>query len=60
MKVELSKREIECILEIMEYGITFLITHGSGKVIKNDFGEDDKRKKVKINELEGRLKELIK
>ena len=54
MKVELSKREIECILEIMGYGITFLITHGSGKVEK-----DDKREKVNINKLEEKLKGYI-
>ena len=55
MKIELSKREIEAILEIMGYGITFLITHGSVKA-----EEDNKKEKINLNKLEDKLKGYIK
>ena len=52
MKVELSKREIEVILELMEYGSTFLFSHGGGdyKPIKKD------EERININDLKEKLK----
>ena len=55
MKVELSKREIEVILELMEAGITFLITH---QWVQSPIKKDDKEK-VNIKNLEDKLKEAI-
>ena len=55
MKIELSKREIEAILEIMEYGITFLVTHGSIKA-----EEDNKKEKSILEQLEELREEIRK
>jgi len=54
MKVELSKREIEVILDLMEAGVTFLSTHQwADKPIEKD------KKIINLNELENKLKRLI-
>jgi len=54
MKVELSKREIEVILDLMEAGVTFLITHRlADKSIKKD------KEIINLNDLENKLKEAI-
>ena len=55
MKIELSKREIEVILDLMDAGVTFLVSHQwADKPVKED------REIININELEDKLKELIK
>ena len=66
MLVELSKREIEVILELMGLGITFEITHGDPQFYecKVSDGKDiqDKQKKpekiINTNELMDRLKRV--
>lgn len=68
MKVELSKREIEVILELMELGITFEITHGNPKFIEykvsdnNEIPQQQGKAKIVINtnELKDKLKGYIK
>ena len=67
MLVELSKREIEVILELMGLGITFEITHGNPqfKELKVSDGKEipDKQKKaekiVNVNELMEKLKKSL-
>ena len=67
MLVELSKREIEVILELMGLGITYSITHGNPtfRELKVSDGKDipDKQKKaekiVNVNELMDRLKKSL-
>jgi len=55
MLIELSKREIEVILDLMESGITFLVSHTwADKPIKED------KERININELEEKLKKAIK
>jgi len=55
MKVELSKREIEVILDLMEAGVTFLVSHTwADKPVKED------RERININDLEEKLREKIK
>ena len=62
MKVELSKREIEAILEIMESGITFLTTHqwaGCSNYEKLYIDKKEKRERININDLMKKLQEAI-
>ena len=67
MLVELSKREIEVILELMGLGITFSITHGYSqfkelKVSDNQEILNEQKGKIKIintGELMKRLKEKV-
>ena len=55
MKIELSKREIEVILDLMDAGVTFLVSHQwADKPVKED------REIININELEDRLRGYIK
>ena len=57
MKVELSKREIEVIIDLIAYGTTFLVSHGAQI---NDYIDKTKKEEiVNINELEERLKKKI-
>lgn len=52
MQVELSKREIEVIIEFMDLGITFLVSHGqSTKKL------DNTKEKMSVRELMEKLKE---
>ena len=54
MKVELSKREIEVILDLMEAGVTFLVSHQwADKPVKED------REIINISELKDRLRGYI-
>ena len=54
MKLELSKREIKVILELMEYGTTFLVSHEwANKPVKED------KERININDLEEKLKRAI-
>lgn len=51
MLIELSKREIEVILDLMEAGITFLTTHQwADKSIRAD------KKRININKLKEKLR----
>ena len=69
MLVELSKREIEVILELMGLGITFEITHGNPQfreckignnmIISNPLVEKPKEKIINTNELMKKLKESL-
>lgn len=60
MKVELSKKEIEAILEIMEAGKTFLITHTSYLFSLNPHRtEDPNEERVNVDELMERLRKRI-
>lgn len=55
MKVELSKREIEVILDLMEAGVTFLVTHQwADKPIKGD------KEIINLEKLKEKLKIKIK
>jgi len=59
MKIELSKREIEAILEFMDAGKTFLITHlPIVQAIDKHIAE--KKERINIDELMERLKKEIK
>ena len=54
MELELSKREIEVILELMEYGSTFLASHQwAEEPVKEG------KERVNINDLEEKLKRAI-
>ncbi len=52
MKIELSKREIEVILEFMDLGIAFLATHGEPTKRL-----DNTKEKISVRELMEKLKE---
>lgn len=52
MKVELSKREIEVIIEFMDLGITFLVTHG-----QTTKKLDNTKETISVRELMEKLKE---
>jgi hypothetical protein len=56
MKIELSKREIEIILEFMDAGITFMITHQNSESCFTDLKREKER--ININNLMKRLKEV--
>ena len=68
MLIELSKREIEVILELMELGITYTITHGDpqfsickvsdGKEIPNKHKKAEKI--INTNDLKDKLKGYLK
>ena len=56
MKVELTKKEIKVILDLMESGVTFLITHGQSEFR----GESSKSEDVvNIDELESKLRDYL-
>ena len=55
MKVELSKREIEVIVQFMDLGIAFLATHG-----KPTRKLDKTNGRISVGELMERLKEASK
>jgi len=55
MQLELSKREIEVIIDLMGAGVTFLVTHTwADKPIKKG------RERINIDELEKKLREYLK
>ena len=54
MKVELSKREIEVIVDFMGLGITFLTTHGTPTE-----KPDPTKERISVRELMERLQEAI-
>ena len=63
LKIELSKREVEVILELMELGITYEITHGNPEFVKLKVGDGininvhrKRRKIVNTNELKSKLR----
>ena len=54
MKVELSKREIEVIINFMDLGIAFLATHGTPTE-----KPDPTKERISVRELMERLQEEI-
>jgi len=70
MLIELSKREIEVIVELMNMGVTYSITHGDPQfrvckvdnnvIISNPLENKPKEKIINTNDLMERLKEKIK
>lgn len=66
MKVELSKREIEVILALMELGITFEITHGNPEFRKIKISEKKQipieqnktEEIINVNKLKNRLRRM--